>query len=234
MHDDHLHAGAHFRLASFGELLGEPSRAAIVLALMDGSMRPATELADIAGVTRSTASSHLGRLVTGGVLACEQSGRHRYYRLAGERVADALEALTLFLPVQKDSVPAENSARRELAEARTCYRHLAGRLGVAWLGALQKKRVVALTTDGVTVTEHGAEVLQTLDLRPRAPTWPRGKVCLDWTERHYHLGGPLGSQLTEQMFRLKWIARRSASRAVRVTMRGERALALRFDLAVPR
>lgn len=234
MHDDHLHAGARFMLASFGELLSEPSRAAIVLSLMDGSMRPASELADIAGVARSTASSHLSQLVTGGILHGEQRGKHRYYRLASERVADALEAFTLLLPDRRSSVRAENSGRKALAEARTCYTHLAGRLGVAWLGALQQKRVVALSADGVTVTDHGSKVLQTIGLTPRTATWPRGKLCLDWTERHYHLGGPLGSQLTEQLFRLKWIARRSEGRSVRVTTRGEQALAQRFDLALPR
>src|SRR5258708_6072022 len=122
---------AKFELASFGEMLSEPSRVAMLLSLMDGRARPASELAAIAGVTSATASAHLQRLLGGGLWAVTPAGRHRYFRLAGERVADALEALAL---LHAPARPATTSPA-PLAEARTCYRHLAGRLGVAWLSA---------------------------------------------------------------------------------------------------
>ena len=233
MQDEQPLAGAHFELASFGELISEPSRVAMLLALMDGSARPATELADIAGVSRSTASAHLQRLLLGGLVSVTSTGRHRYYALASERVADAVEALSLLRPAPPLRAPAASSERRKLADARTCYRHLAGKLGVAWLGALQRARCVALHEAGVVVTESGARALHEHGLACAAGSWPSGKLCLDWTERRYHLGGPLGTLLTAELFRLRWIVRRGQSRGLRVTSRGEQALANAFALKLP-
>jgi len=227
-------AGAHFELAGFGELISEPSRVAMLLALMDGSARPATELANIAGISRSTASAHLQRLLVGGLVRVSTSGRHRYYALASERVADAVEALTLLRPAPAPRSPSATPERRRLAAARTCYRHLAGKLGVAWLGALQRARFVTLREPGVVITKRGARAFLELGLATDDDTpWPSGKLCLDWTERRYHLGGSLGTRLTTQLFRVKWIARRGDGRALRVTTRGEQALADAFALTLP-
>jgi DNA-binding transcriptional ArsR family regulator len=220
---------ARFDVSSFGELVSDPSRAAILLALMDGTARPATELADIAGVTRSTASAHLRRLVEGGALAVDVVGRHRYFRLGSDEVADALEAIALVGRARPSGAARAPSA---LVEARTCYRHLAGRLGVSWLAALEQRRAIALRDGGIFLSPAGASLLAAAGLADEAGP-PPGKPCLDWTERRYHLGGPLGAWLTDRLFGAKWIARRGDGRAVRVTAKGSVALDRHFGLTAP-
>jgi len=201
----------------------------MLLALMDGSARPATELAAVAKVTPPTASFHLGRLVTGGLLAVEAAGRHRYYRLAGAAVAEALEAVALIHPRRPDTANREIPPERlALVAARTCYRHLAGRLGVAWLASLERARLVGVRDGALALTRRGVARFEELGLAPAR--WPPGKTCLDWTERRYHLGGPLGTLLTDHLFAKKWLARRRDGRAVRITPEGERALPRHFAL----
>jgi len=217
---------AHFDIASFGELVADPSRVAMLLSLMDGETRPASELARLARVTPSTASSHLRRLVTGGLLVCDASGRHRYFRLASEHVADALESVALsFAPrlAARSADPASDG----FALARTCYRHLAGRLGVAWMGALEQRRLLKLRAGTLALAPRGIECFQELGLTVSA--WPAGKACLDWTERRSHLGGPLGRLLTQHLLTLRWLARRPEGRALRITTRGRTELE-RFGL----
>jgi len=218
---------ARYELASFGELLGDSSRAAMLLSLMDGRARPATELAELAGISPSTASLHLKRLLSGRVLAVERLGRHRYYRLAGEEVAAALETIAALLPVPAQRRPLDPE-RQRLAAARTCYHHLAGRLGVAWREALESQGLIALRHGAPALTRRGQERFEALKLR--TARWPEGKLCLDWTERRHHLGGALGALLTKHLFDLRWIARRTGHRAVRLTTTGERELAWRFEL----
>ena len=210
---------SRFDVAEFGELVGDPSRVAMLLSLMDGQARPASELARLAGIERQTASFHLQRLVAGRLLRVDATGRHRYYRLAGDEVADALEAVSLLGAPRRPR-------RHPLAHARLCYRHLAGRLGVACLDALERagflcvrEGAFALTADGVAWFESTGRT----NVR-----WPAGKPCLDWTERRNHLGGELGALLAEHLLGLAWIAR--AGRAVSVTDPGQRGLA---ELGVP-
>jgi DNA-binding transcriptional ArsR family regulator len=208
---------AHFDIAAFGELVADPSRAAMLLSLMDGETRPASELARLARVTPSTASSHLRRLVTGGLLVCDASGRHRYFRLASERVADALESVALnFAP--RLGARAADPAGEAFALARTCYHHLAGKLGVAWMNALEKRRFLELRAGTIALAPRGIASFEELGLT--VPTWPAGKACLDWTERKSHLGGPLGRLLTQHLLTLRWLARRPEERALRITTRG--------------
>ncbi|HWE25212.1 MAG TPA: helix-turn-helix transcriptional regulator [Myxococcales bacterium] len=220
---------ARYELAGFGELLADPSRTAMLLSLMDGSARPASELAGLAGVTPQTASSHLRRLLEGGLLALERIGRHRYFRLANEGVADAIEAMALLRPPAR--VRPSTPERLALAEARTCYLHLAGRLGVIWLDTLEKRRFIHLSGDALEMTSKG--IAHFTSARMEVPRWPAGKPCLDWTERRSHLGGPLGGLLTKHLFARGWLARQNGSRAVRVTSRGARGFATHFSLRWP-
>jgi DNA-binding transcriptional ArsR family regulator len=217
---------ARFDLASFGELVSDPSRVTILLALMDGSARPATELAELAGVAPATASFHLRRLVEGGLVRVDPIGRHRYFRLASEDVADALEAVALLHAPRAPRPVAPG--RRDLARARTCYRHLAGALGVAWLTALERARFLRVQDGALVLTRRGTDWCAASGLAPAR--WPAGKTCLDWTERRSHLGGALGALLTEHLFALRWIARRRDGRAVRVTTVGQRELARQLKL----
>jgi DNA-binding transcriptional ArsR family regulator len=214
-------------LAHFGELVGDPSRVAMLLSLMDGESRPASELAAIAGVTPPTASFHLGRLVAGGLVRVEPQGRHRFYAIASGEVADALEAVASLHPAPVVPMSPE---RRALAHARTCYQHLAGRLGVAWLSALERARFLRVDDGAIALTRRGIGWCSDAGLAPAR--WPTGKLCLDWTERKNHLGGPLGALLTQHLFERRWIARRREARAVRVTVQGQQALRkLGVDLA---
>jgi DNA-binding transcriptional ArsR family regulator len=216
---------SRFDVASFGELVSDASRVTMLLSLMDGRARPATELARLAGVAPQTASSHLARLVAGGLLRAERQGRHRYFRLAGDAVADALEAVSLLSPPPRP-LPAR-PARALLSRGRLCYRHLAGLLGVELLAALERARFLGVRAGALALTGRGAAWLDaSAPSGRRSPArWPQGKPCLDWTERRPHLGGPLGALLTERLFAREWIARRDDGRAVRVTASGRRELA---------
>jgi len=223
---------ARFDLAAFGELVADPSRAAMLLSLMDGCARPASELAAIAGVTPATASSHLGRLLAGGFVTVEPIGRHRYFRLANVQVAEALEAIAMLRPGLRAPAVPMDAHKRALVHARTCYRHLAGRLGVALLGALERRGFLALRDGALALGAAGLAWCEGVGIEVAARD--EGKTCLDWTERRYHLGGALGGQLTDELFRVGWIARGTSGaseRAVRVTSRGRRAF--RDELGLP-
>jgi DNA-binding transcriptional ArsR family regulator len=219
MAQDGLFSEWRFELARFGELVGDPSRAAMLLSLIDGCERPASELAAVAGVTPSTASIHLKRLLKGGMVAVGQQGRHRYYRLADDSVGLALESVALGRPARSAPLTPQQSA---LKHARTCYKHLAGELGVALFDALEKQRFLHLDCGSIRLTPRGLTALQLDDLA--------GKTCLDWTERKSHLGGPLGVTLTSRFFERKWIARGTQDRSVRVTTAGRRGFADAFGL----
>jgi DNA-binding transcriptional ArsR family regulator len=208
--------GARFGIASFGELVSDPSRVAILLSLMDGLARPASELARIAGVTPSTASAHLHRLTLGGLLRSEPSGRHRYFRLANDGVAEALEVIALQVH-SRPCVPSD-SRRLALSKARTCYKHLAGRLGVAWFAALQSRNLVRSRDGSFVLAKRGVRYFHELALE--VPAGTEGKSCLDWTERRPHLGGPLGTLITQHLLSISWVARLRESRALRVTAAG--------------
>lgn len=216
---------ARFAIAGFGELIADASRVAMLLSLLDGLARPASELAQIAGVTPSTASAHLQRLIAGGLLRVERQGRHRYFQLADERIAESLENLARQAP-RPSAALRPDPTREMLSHARTCYRHLAGRLGVAWYGALEREGILRSRRGVPQLIRGGIRRLADLGLSlPDEATGVEGKACLDWTERSHHLGGALGSLLTDRMLALRWIARRKDTRAVRVTQAGCTGLA---------
>jgi DNA-binding transcriptional ArsR family regulator len=211
---------ARYDIAELCELLAEPARVAMVLALMDGSARPAGELARAAGVSAQTASAHFGKLIGGGVLAVEQQGRHRYYRIAREAVAQAVEALGVARPLGR-ARPLE-ARQRPLEHARTCYKHLAGRLGVMLRERLERGGFIAVVDARYELRALGVKRLAPL-IAFESPA-PVGKPCLDWTERRFHIGGTLGNALTAALFSRDWVRRLEGERALRVTTTGERGL----------
>lgn len=237
-HSDHGGAA----LAALAALLADPTRAAFCSALLDGRAWTAGELARHARVAPSTASEHLSRLVAGGLLAEERQGRHRYVRLATPAVATLLEDLTSFAESGGRGTAAPRTlgeATRLSAEARarTCYDHLAGRLGVAVADALLARGLVA-DEAGLAVTERGRDWLaaQAIELPPR--TGRRGgrpvvRSCLDWTERRSHLGGALGAALCRTALDRAWVERIGSGRALRVTPDGGRALRELLGVEVP-
>jgi DNA-binding transcriptional ArsR family regulator len=228
-------------IAMSAALIGDPTRAAILLALFDGRAQPAGALAYAANVTAQVASNHLARLVAGDLLAVEKQGRHRYYRLANARVAGALEALSaLAAPVRSIERPRSPKAR-ELRFARCCYDHLAGRVGVAIAETLERRGVLTDASGAdpdsklYDVSEDGRRWLRDLgvetDLIKRAR---RGlaRRCLDWTERRHHIAGPLARMLFTHFCAQGWLAREGGTRAVRVRPKGEKAFRERFGIDI--
>ncbi len=223
-------------IAPIGALIGAPARAAMLMALMDGRLLPAGELAFQAHVSPQAASAHLSRLLEGGLLVVEACGRHRYYRLANAEVGQVIESMMTFAaPVQLRALP-EREALKRLRFARSCYDHLAGKLGITFTHALVDHCLLeenpgqdfTLTAAGENWFQEIGIDIPTLKKRRRA----FARRCLDWSERRYHLGGALGSATMERMFELGWIARIRKSRALRVTEVGRRELLKKFDLRI--
>ena len=212
-------------------LFSDPGRVAILTALLDGKSLPAGQLAMIANVAPQTASSHLAKLVDGQLLAVEQQGRHRYYRLANGEVAHAVEALLAIAPRAKDAARSPVSARTpesRLAYARTCYSHLAGRLAVDIADALRDRGLlVERESNQLGLTPRGCDWfarlgIETTDRQMAGARFARR--CLDWTERRHHIAGHLGSAMLSRFRELRWIVPIRDDRAVRVTLEGERRL----------
>jgi DNA-binding transcriptional ArsR family regulator len=208
-------------VASVAALMGDRARCAMLQTLIDGSERPAGELAKAAGVSPATASGHLQRLVAGGLVAVRSSGRHRYYGLSGPLVAAAIEALSLISPPVEARSLRQSNAAAAMAEARSCYDHLAGRAGIALRDTLLTAGLLA--ADGARdfrLTDRGLRFLGELGLDP-APILASRRMlardCLDWTERKPHLAGALPAALLSRFLDLGWLARRSGDRGLTIT-----------------
>ena len=229
--------------ASFAEvaaLAGDPARAGMLHALMDGRALTATELARAAGITPQTASSHLARLTVAGLLSVEKQGRHRYHRLASPAVAQMMESIMLVASRSAPARPRLSVGPRDAAlrAARTCYDHLAGRLGVGLADALVAGGQVELGGDGGVMTDAGMHLLHKLgiDVDPMVVRSARkGRVlcrpCLDWSERRPHLAGAVGAALCTLSFDNGWVRRMDGTRAVQVTPKGQRRFRELFGVA---
>ena len=206
------------RIAATAALLGDPARANILAALLDGRALTAKELAYAAHVTPQTASGHLAKLSEGGLLTAAKQGRHRYYRLASPLVGQMLEGVMAVAGAEQGRSTWRGS--EALRTARTCYDHLAGRLGVALADALTGRGHVALGADGGEVTETGQRFLAEFGASPAPGRRIYCRPCLDWSERRPHLAGRLGAALASRCFELGWIARQRDTRALAVTTAG--------------
>ena len=205
-------------------LIGDPVRAAMLTALWGDRALPANALAWAAKVSAQSASNHLAKLVAGGLVTVTAQGRHRYYRLAGAQVAYALEALAVLGPAPIALDPPRDAKARRLRDARTCYDHLAGRLGVALADALEAAGLIeADGAERYRLTDTGHEKMAALGVDLTGlRLGPKGlaRPCIDWTERRRHLAGPLAAALLARFFALGWIARGSETRAIVVTSAG--------------
>ncbi len=217
---------AHIAIAA--RLLAGDTRAAFCTALLDGRFWTAGELASCAGVAASTASEHLAQLVAGGMLEVTRQGRHRYFRLAGPEVAAALEALALLSPAMAVRTLRQDAAARALRDGRTCYDHLAGRLGVALTDAL--------IGAGIITADFGPGDLSRLAplgiVAPSNRSRPIVRPCLDWTERRYHAAGALPAEITRQLLERSWLRRTEQRRAVRFTEAGQHGLAELLQISI--
>ncbi len=215
--------------ARVGRLLSSPARAAMLDVLIEGRAATAGELARAAGVAPSTASGHLADLVDGGLVRVRAQGRHRYYELADASVASALEALgrlATTTPVVRSL--RESTRARALANARTCYDHLAGRVGVGLLDAMVANAWLTPAGDGYAVEDAGARELEALGVDVTAAAGRRRRfavACLDWTERRPHLGGALGAAVAARLIEREWLVRHPSGRGLRVTTSGAHGFA---------
>jgi DNA-binding transcriptional ArsR family regulator len=222
---------APIQLAEIAALVGDPARSNILLALMAGRALTAGELAYAARVSAQTASGHLTKLREAGLLAAAKQGRHQYYRISNPRVAHMVESI---MAVAVDAPPRHRPASRAdeaMCAARTCYDHLAGRLGVSLADVLCAREYVVLAGDAGEVTERGMEFLTGFGLDLAAARRGRRafcRTCIDWTERRPHIGGSVGAALAARCFDLGWIARTRDSRAVAVTPAGRAGFAEAF------
>jgi len=210
-------------IAAAAALLAEPARAALVTAVINEGELPASDLAARAQIAPSTASEHLARLVDGGFLTSAKNGRHRYYRLADPAVAAAVEALALVAPQLPVRSLREATRSEHLRVARTCYDHLAGRVGVALAQSLERDGTLARRNGGFELGPRSGARLEELGIDLAALEQLRRPVvrgCLDWSERELHVAGSLGAALADRFFELGWIKRREGSRSVEVTAPG--------------
>jgi len=228
-----MQTGPH--ISQVAALVGDPARANILSALMDGRALTATELAYFAGVTPQTASSHLGKLAETGLLALERQGRHRYYRLASPLVGRMLESIMAVAEAGPARFRPHWKGGEALRTARTCYDHLAGHLAVGIADALVARGHVVLAADGGEVTRAGLDLLAGLGIEHGAANGRRRafcKPCLDWSERRPHLAGVVGAALATRAFELGWIERIKDSRAVSITKAGKEGFADAFGLTL--
>ena len=215
-------------------LVGDPARANMLTALMNGRALTASELSQEAGITPQTASSHLSKLEAGGLIEQEKQGRHRYYRLADPDVADVLESLQGLAAraghLRVRTGPKDPALRR----ARVCYDHLAGDLGVQMLDSMRRQKLVRQNKSDIELTVDGERFVEkALQIDAKSLTHPRRpvcKACLDWSERRHHLAGTLGAALMQRFTELKWAARdpTPGSRVVQFTRQGEKRFAALF------
>jgi DNA-binding transcriptional ArsR family regulator len=219
------------RFAEVASLAGDPARAAMLHALMDGRALTATELARVGGVTPQTASGHLAKMSGAGLVDVEQQGRHRYHRLATPEVARMIESIMRVASGLEGMRPAPAAGPRDAAmrAARTCYDHLAGRLGVAITDALVTAGHIELTRDAGLVNVSGVALFASMGIDVASLTGGSGRQtrllcrpCVDWSERRAHLAGMLGAALCTHCIAEGWIRRVEGTRAVRITPKGQR------------
>jgi DNA-binding transcriptional ArsR family regulator len=239
-------------IAAIASLLADPARCTVLLALDDGRALPASVLADEAGISRSTASSHLGKLTDAGLLSVETHGRHRYYRLAGPEVGELLEHLVRLAPSRPVRSLREGTRAAKLRSARTCYDHLAGRLGVQVMGSLLDRKVLvggdgrydprrdnhdSLSSPGHDIqyelTDAGRDFLTEAGIELPTSKRPLVRYCIDWTEQRHHLSGALGRAVLDRFLSADWVKRVPRGRAITVTDHGRAALSDAFGVDWP-
>ena len=229
------------QIAEIASHLAEPARIAMLAALMDGRALTATELASVAAITPQTASTHLARLTLAHLLRVERQGRHRYHRLATPEVARMLEGVMQLASAREGDgfTPLVGPRDEALRNARTCYDHIAGRLGVAIADGLVNAGAVELDDDAGLVTERGVGLLRRAGIDVAASGAPKTarparrlcRACLDWSERRFHIAGRLGAAICRHALEQRWVRRLEDTRALEVTAAGRTALRQAFAIS---
>lgn len=224
-------------VAAIGALIGDPARATMLCALLEGRELAASELAGRSGVAANAASAHLAKLVAGGLLSVRASGRQRLFRLSSEDVARAIETLALIAPPAKIIALSQSRISDDLRRARSCYDHLAGRLGVAVTDALVRRKLIVPSTGAqYRMTDKGQSFCASLgiDVEHLRQTRRRfASQCIDWSERRPHLAGATGAALRELFLARRWVERTASSRALRITPSGRSWMRSTLSIELP-
>jgi DNA-binding transcriptional ArsR family regulator len=214
-------------LAKTAALIGDPVRARMLFTLLDGRELPASELAFLAQSSPQAASSHLSKLVAGGLIVRRSAGRQKFFRLASAGVADAIETLASISPVEPIVSLGQHTAMRRLREARSCYDHLAGKLGVNVTEALMANGAIVRCDSSFELTPFGRLFFRNFDIDVEALCKARRSVvraCMDWTERRHHLAGSLAASLLDYFIARDWLRRNARDRALQITQEGRHSL----------
>jgi DNA-binding transcriptional ArsR family regulator len=214
-------------------LIGEKSRATMLWNLLDGRAYTATELAIAADVSFQSASNHLSQLLNAGLLKSEKQGRHKYYRFASDRVAQAIENIAGLMPVSPFSKSIEHFNATGIKYARTCYDHLAGKMGVQLTHSLLKNKWLIAYTDRFEISKTGNKQFENAGIDIVATQKQNRKFaypCLDWSERNHHLGGALGAALLQSMIQNEWVRKINHSREILITGKGKIEIYKRFKI----
>jgi DNA-binding transcriptional ArsR family regulator len=219
------------RFAEIGALIGDPARSAMLLTLMDGRAFTATELALAAGVTPSTASSHLSRLISSGLIEVLPQGRHRYHRLASPEVARMVESVMAIAGTSRKTRPVVTGPRDvRMRLLRSCYDHLAGHIAVVIADRLIAMGHIELQADGGRVTDSGRVFFERMGVELSEGQRTLIRSCLDWSERRWHVGGALGASLQHVLLSSGSLRRCPDSRALEITHGGRRRLQELFEV----
>lgn len=220
-------------IAAVAALIGEPTRALILSALLGGVALPASELAARAHITPQTASAHLSKLLNGNLISVKTVGRHRYYSLKGEDIARILESLQVVATPSRNMPKRKQKIAPELQHARTCYDHLAGKLGVSLTDALIAKGFLCEVEQNYELTSKGVELADRWGIQVELVKKQRRKfayACLDWSEQRFHIAGALGAAIATTFLDKGWVKRMPDSRALAITFSGADMLQQQFDV----
>lgn len=223
-----MEKASHF--SSIALLIGEPSRAAMLWKILDGGMHTATELAIAADISAPNASMHLAKLVNAGILSVVKRGRLRCYQFRGPEVPYVIEAIANLVP-QNNLMPNDDVSNiSRIKYCRTCYDHLAGKVGVAITDKLLSQKIIKSNTHGFAISDSGVKWFGELDIS--VPDLENGKrplvrKCIDWSEKRPHVSGAIGAAFADRLFELKWLQRTKNSRIVSITQLGQKKI---YDL----
>jgi DNA-binding transcriptional ArsR family regulator len=223
-------------IAEIAALVGDPARATMLTALLDGRALTATELAHAARITPQTASTHLAKLTGAGLLTALRDGRHRYFQLASPKIFEMLDAIMIVAVENRPRFRPLSRQARELSDARICYDHLAGRLSVDLADFFTAHEYIVPGEGAPEITPAGTRFLAEFGIDLSSLNSTRRefcRLCFDWTERRAHIAGALGAALTKRCFDLGWIEQMNHSGAVIVTPPGQRGFLQTFGIGVP-
>ncbi|SHG79627.1 DNA-binding transcriptional regulator, ArsR family [Chryseolinea serpens] len=224
---------SHF--STIALLIGEPARATMLWKILDGRMHTATELAIAADLSAQNASMHLGKLVKAGLLSVIKRGRLKYYQFANPNVAYVMEAIANLVPKDNLVPPDDMSDSGRIKYCRTCYDHLAGKVGVAITDKLVSLKIIEASGQDFAITNSGMKWFDRLDIsipELRQSKRALARKCLDWSEKRPHISGAVGAALANKLFDLKWLQRVKSSRIVSVTPLGQKKIYDLFGLMV--